>query len=68
CNDRTNSVLLKYCDLGKQQKQKDKPDENKVEEENPRTSTGGPFKKLPPLEIMESFQDYKDIIEPALME
>ncbi|XP_026433007.1 uncharacterized protein LOC113330410 [Papaver somniferum] len=68
CNQRTTSVLLKDCELGKQKKQKDKPDENKVEEENPRTSTGLPFRKLPPLETMECFQDYKDTIEPSMME
>ncbi|KAI3898694.1 hypothetical protein MKW98_000807, partial [Papaver atlanticum] len=67
--ERTSSILLKDCDLGKQQKKIDKLDENKVEEENPRTSVGRPFRKLPTLETMECFQDYyKDIIEPSFME
>ncbi|KAI3915074.1 hypothetical protein MKW98_011973, partial [Papaver atlanticum] len=64
-NERTINILLKDCDLWKQQKKIEKSDENKVE--NPRTSVGRLFRKLPPLETMECFQDYRDIIETAFM-
>ncbi|KAI3876326.1 hypothetical protein MKX03_010112, partial [Papaver bracteatum] len=65
--ERTSSVLLKDCYLGKQPKKIDKPADDKVEAVTAPKS-GNPFTKLPRLETMECFQAYKDTLEPATLE
>ncbi|KAI3879516.1 hypothetical protein MKX03_006011, partial [Papaver bracteatum] len=65
--ERTSSVILKDCYLGKQPKKLDKPADDKVEAVTAAKS-GNPFTKLQPLETMECFQAYKDTLEQSTLE